>query len=75
MGVQELIRNGAHDVQAGALETLGNLAFCRPNKATFLHTTHLLSRISQLALGTMSATTAQVRHQAIRALAILGEPP
>lgn len=70
---QELIRSGAHDVQAVALETVGNLAFCRPNRATFLHTPHLRERIIQLAMGEVGAATSSVRYSAIRTLAILGE--
>lgn len=72
--VQELIRSAAHDVQAAALETLGNLAFCRPNRATFLHTPHLRERLAQLALGTVGAATSHVRSAAVRALAIMGAP-
>ena len=45
------MRSGADDVKRGALETIGNLAFARRNRATLLGTAGLLTWLSRLAQG------------------------
>ena len=72
--LQELVKSGAQDVQAGALETIGNLAFCRANRYLVLHTATLMQRLRQIAHSSLGTTTTLGRHAACRALAILGEP-
>ena len=72
---QELVRTGADDVKTATLETIGNLAFARPNKVTFLQSPGLVSWLSSLArdqVGGVSQKSVQVT--ATRALAILGSP-
>ena len=69
------MKSGAQDVQAGALETIGNLAFCRANRYLIMHTPMLMQRLTQIAHSSMGTTTTLGRHAACRALAILGEPP
>ena len=59
-----------------ALETIGNLAFARENKVTFLHTPGLLSWLNRLALGQVGSVSQKgVQITAIRALAVLGNAP
>lgn len=70
---QELVKSGAQDVQAGALETIGNLAFCRANRYLIMHTPTLMQRLGQIAHSSLGTTTTLGRHAACRALAILGE--
>jgi hypothetical protein len=53
-GAQALVgavRSGADDVRAAALETMGNLAFARPNRAVLLACEGLLDRLARLAEG------------------------
>ena len=71
--MQELLKSGAQDVQAGALETVGNLAFCKANRWRILHTPTLMERLAAIAHSSLAATTTLGRHAACRALAILGE--
>jgi hypothetical protein len=71
---QALVRSGADDVKTKSLETIGNLAFARENKVTFLHTPELLSWLIRLARGQVGGVLQKaVQITAIRALAILGE--
>ena len=68
------MRSGADDVKTATLETIGNLAFARANKVTFLHTAGLLTWLSRLARGQVGGVSQRsVQVTAIRALAILGE--
>lgn len=61
-------------MKTASLETIGNLAFARANKVTFLHTEGLLGWLTRLARGQVSGVSQRsVRVTAIRALAILGE--
>ncbi|KAK9820032.1 hypothetical protein WJX72_005289 [[Myrmecia] bisecta] len=71
--LMELIRSGADDVKAAALETLGNLAFCLANRAIFLMTPGLRPLLSRLAQSHPGEFKQRVRITATRALAILGE--
>ena len=47
--LQDLVRSGADDVRCGALETLGNLAFCRANRPTLLAAEGLRDWLARLA--------------------------
>lgn len=47
--LQELVRSGADDVKTSALETLGNLAFCRGNRAAILGAEGLKDWLARLA--------------------------
>lgn len=70
---QDLIRSGADDVKTAALETLGNLAFVRENKVTFLHSPGLLSWLNSLARGQVGSVSQRgVQTAATRVLAVLG---
>lgn len=70
---QDLVRSGADDVKTATLETIGNLAFARANKVSFLHTAGLLSWLSRLAKGQVGGVSQKsVQVTATRALAILG---
>ena len=70
--MQELVKSGAQDVQAGALETIGNLAFCKACRWRIMQTATLMQRLTAIAHGSLGATTTLGRHAACRALAILG---
>lgn len=69
-----MARSGADDVKMAALETIGNLAFARENKVTFLHTPGLLSWLNRLARGQVGGVSQKgVQITATRALAVLGK--
>jgi len=71
--LQALVRSGADDVKTKSLETIGNLAFARENKVTFLHTPELQSWLVRLARGQVGGVLQKaVQITAIRVLAILG---
>ena len=40
--MQELVKSGAQDVQAGALETIGNLAFCKACRWRIMQTATII---------------------------------
>lgn len=68
------MRSGADEVKTATLETIGNLAFARPNKVTFLQSPGLVSWLSGLARGQVGGVSQKsVRVTATRTLAILGE--
>jgi hypothetical protein len=70
------VRSGADEVKTKSLETIGNLAFARENKVTFLHTPELLSWLIRLAKGQVGGVLQKaVQIMATRALAILGGQP
>lgn len=72
--LQDLARSGADDVKTAALETIGNLAFARENKVTFLHTPGLLAWLNRLARGQVGGVSQKgVQITATRALAVLGK--
>lgn len=69
---QEAARVGAHDVQGLALEALGNLAFCAPNREILRGEPRVRLLLVRLASRDEGAVPQRVRHAAIRALASLG---
>lgn len=72
---QESAKSGTGDVQALALEVLGNLAFCSAHTSALQTAEPLRPLLVRLASsdGGGSAITARARMAAIRALAILGK--
>ena len=70
--VQELIRSGADDVKSKALQTAGNLAFCRENRSLLLQAEGFKEVMVRMA-DQGAVVKHEVRMSAIRALAILGE--
>ncbi len=71
---QESACSGAGDVQALALEAVGNLAFCRAHTAALQGAAQLRPLLKRLASPDGGAETQRARMAAIRALAILGGP-
>ncbi|EIE23713.1 hypothetical protein COCSUDRAFT_41874 [Coccomyxa subellipsoidea C-169] len=71
--LQELVRSGADDVKTAALETLGNLAFCRDNRAAVLGAPGLRDWLARLAQDKVGGVQRRVGVAATRALAILAE--
>ncbi|BDA47659.1 probable calcium-independent phospholipase A2-gamma at C-terminar half [Coccomyxa sp. Obi] len=71
--LQELVRSGADDVKTAALETLGNLAFCRDNRSVVLAAPGLRDWLARLAQDKVGGVQRRVGVAATRALAILGE--
>ncbi|KAK9839624.1 hypothetical protein WJX81_001442 [Elliptochloris bilobata] len=67
------VRSGADDVKAAALETMGNLAFARPNRAVFLACEGLRDWLARLAEAQLGVVAPRVRMAATRHLAVLGE--
>lgn len=59
--LQELVRSGADDVKTAALETVGNLAFCRANRPAILAAPALRDWLARLAQDKVSASTAPAR--------------
>jgi hypothetical protein len=51
------VRSGADDVKTAALETLGNLAFCRDNRAAVLGAPGLRDWLARLAQDRVSLLT------------------
>ena len=70
--MQESACSGAGDVQALALEAVGNLAFCRAHTAALQGAAQLRPLLKRLASPDGGAETQRARMAAIRALAILG---
>lgn len=65
--LQELVRSGADDVKTAALETLGNLAFCRDNRPVVLAAAGLRDWLARLAQDKVSITQSIAPFQPMRA--------
>ncbi len=68
-----MVRSHADDVKAAALETIGNLAFCKENSRTLRASPGLHDRLCLLSASQPGVIHQSVRMAAIRSLAILGE--
>lgn len=70
--LQDMVRSHADDVKAAAMDTIGNLAFCRPNRSTLSSMPGLHDRLCLLSASQPGVIHHSVRMAAIRSLAILG---
>ena len=70
--MQDMVRSHADDVKAAAMDTIGNLAFCKPNRSTLSGLPGLHDRLCLLSASQPGVIHQSVRMAAIRSLAILG---
>ncbi|KAK9861855.1 hypothetical protein WJX84_002096 [Apatococcus fuscideae] len=69
----DMVRSHADDVKTAALDTIGNMAFCKQNSSTLRGLPGLHDRLCLLSASQPGVIHDSVRRAAIRSLAILGE--